>query len=144
LISTAYSSLLVPHADPRWGRRKEAGREERRRGISSPPQQWLSEVADLQGVEGEGWDVGVQSGEVGFQMERGRVDLQGGDGSGGDGDKAGGGEITGVPSNEYLVHVEIHGYFSQFMQEFSLCSADGLAGHPRGFNFFKVLQVQRG
>jgi hypothetical protein len=143
LISTAYSSLLVPHAGPRWGRRKEARREERQRGISSPPQQWLSEVADLQGADGGGWDVGVRSGEVEFQMERGAVDLQGGDGRGGDGDKAGGGEITGVHANEYLVQVEIHGYFSQFMREISLRSARGLAGCPCGFNLFKVLQVQR-
>jgi hypothetical protein len=78
------------------------------------------------------WGGRVSNGE-------GAVDLQGGDGRGGDGDKAGGGEIICVPSNEYLVQVEIHGYFSQFMQEFSFRSARGLAGRPRGFNFFKVL-----
>jgi hypothetical protein len=55
-------------------RKEEGGQEggEEEGGISSPPQQWLSEAVDLQGAEGGGWDVGLRSGEVGFRMERGR------------------------------------------------------------------------
>jgi hypothetical protein len=35
-----------------------------------------------------------------------------------------------------LVQVEIHGYYCQFMWEFSFRSARGLAGRPLSFDFF--------